>query len=144
MKKHKIASISSALFIIILCVSLFAACQKMEQFETNQVEKIVVWAQHTEEYELNADDSARFIELYNSSKYGGKGTGEGGTPEFGVTVYFHDGTFMRANDFSAASGDFEITLHDSDGNRKAWYYISSKELYAFVSELLDEVFESVK
>ena len=54
MKKHKIASVSAALFIIILCASLFAACQKMEQFEKNQVERIVVWAQHAEEYELNA------------------------------------------------------------------------------------------
>lgn len=139
MKTYKFASVFSALFIVILCMSLFTACQRVAQIEANEVERIAVWTQITEECELNADDSAKFIELFNSSKYEGKGTGEGGTPEFGICVYFHDGTYLRANDFSGFAGrDFEVSFCDSDGNKKEWYYISSKEFYTFVLELANK------
>lgn len=139
MKKHKIAAIFSALCIVILCVSLFTACQKIERIEASQVERIVIWAQNTEEYELNAEDAARFIELYNASKYKGKGTGEGGTAEFGICVYFRDGTCLRANDFF---GKLEVSIHNVDGKTRDWYYISSEELYTFVSELADSIKEN--
>lgn len=138
MKKHRIKLILPVLFVIISCVSLFTACQKIERIEENQVEKIVVWSQYAEEYELSADDSARFIELYNSSKYSGKGTGEGGTPKFGIYVYFRDGARLRVNDFDGLGKDFEVSLYNSDGASKAWYYINSEELYNFVSELADK------
>lgn len=136
MKTQKIVSAFSALFLVILCVSLFSACQRVERIEANQVEKITVWTQTMQERELNADDSAKFMELFNSSKNEGKGTGEGGTPEFAIRVYFRDGTYLLANDFSGSAGrDFEVSLYDSDGNKKEWYYISNEELYTFVSEL---------
>ena len=138
MKTYKNTSVLSALFIVILCMSLFTACQKVAQIEANEVERIAVWTQITEECELNADDSAKFIELFNSSKYEGKGTGEGGTPEFGICVYFRDGIYLLVNDFCFAGRDFEVSLRDSDGNTKAWYYLSSEELYTFVSELANK------
>ncbi len=141
MKKHRIASIFSALFIVILCASLFAACQRVEQIDANQVERIEVWHQLGGSLELTADDSARFIDLYNSSKYEGKGTGDGGTPDFGILVYFRDGTYLSASDFF---GKLEVSLRTADGGQKAWYYISSKELYTFVSELADKATETNK
>ena len=136
MKTRKTLSVFSVLIIVILCVSLFTACQRFERIETSQVERIVLWTQTTvDEYELNAEESAKFIELFNSSKYAGKGTGEGGTPEFGIRVYFRDGAYLRVNDFAALGKDLEVSLHDSEGKEKAWYYISNEELYTFVSEL---------
>ena len=141
MRRRRIASIFSVLFIVTLCVSLFTACRKMERIEEDQVDKILVWVQNTEEYELTANDSARFIELYNSSKYEGKGTGEGGTPKFGIYVYFRDGSHLCTNDFF---GELEVSLYSADGNKKAWYYISSEELYPFVSELANKVEETHK
>ena len=144
MKKHRIKLGFSALFIMILCASLFTACQKIERIEENQVEKIVVWSQYTEESELSADDSARFIELYNFSKYGGKGTGEGGTSEFGIYVYFRDGAYLCVNDFGCLGKDLEVTLYNIDGAQNAWYYINSEELYTFMSEWADKVKESSK
>ena len=138
MKTHKIVSVFSAVFIVMLCVLLFTACQRFVRIEANQVERIAVWTQNMEECELNVDDSAKFIELFNSSKYEGRGTGEGGTAEFGICVYFCDGTYLRANDFGCLGRDFEVSLHDSDGNKKEWYYVNSEELYTFVSELADK------
>ena len=138
MNTYKNTSVLFALFIVGLCVSLFSACQRVERIEANQVKRITVWTQITEECELNADDSAKFIALFNSSKYEGKGTGEGGTPEFGICVYFCDGTYLLVNDFGCLGKDFEVSLRDSDGNDKEWYYLSSEELYTFVSELANK------
>ena len=139
MKKQRIAFIVSALFIVILCVSLFAACQKIERIEENQVEKIVVWVYDygEKEYEMTSDDTKKFIELYNSSKYGGEGTGEGCTPEFGIRVYFRDGTYLLVSDFCGFR-KFEVSLRNADGVQQAWYYISSEEFSEFALELADK------
>lgn len=99
------------------------------------MERIEFWHQFGEGFELNAEDSARFIELFNASKYEGKGTGEGGTPDFGIRVYFRDGTSLSATDFS---GKLEVSIFSADAEKKAWYYLSSNELYAFLLELADK------
>ena len=136
MKIHKILSVFSVLIIVILCVSLFTACRRFERIETSQVERIVLWTQTTvEEYELNAEESAKFIELFNSSKYEGRESEYGTTAEFGIHVYFRDGTYMNVNDFQSGGFDFEVSLRDSDGKEKTGYYTSNEELYTFVSEL---------
>ena len=141
MKKHCKTSIFFTLFVIILLVSLLTACQKIQKVEKNQVEKITAWTHNTVKYELNEEDSAKFIELYNVSKYEGKGTGEGGTPNFGITVYFFDGAYLRVNDFY---GKLEVWLYDADGDEKEWYYISGNELYNYVSELANKIDEISK
>ena len=141
MKKRWKTSIFVTLFVIILLVSLLTACQKIQKVEKNQVEKITAWTHNTVKYELNEEDSAKFIELYNVSKYEGKGTGEGGTPNFGITVYFFDGAYLRVNDFY---GKLEVWLYDADGDEKEWYYISSNELYNYVSELANKIDEISK
>ena len=69
MKKHRIASIFSAFLIVVLCVSLFTACNKIEIIEENQVEKIVARVINNEkEYEMTSDEAKKFIELFNTSK----------------------------------------------------------------------------
>lgn len=137
MKKHKNAFIASALFIVILCLPLLTACNKMERIEENQIERIVVWVHGRKEYEMTSDDAKIFIELYNSSKYGGAGTGEGCTPEFGIRVYFRDGTYLLVNDFCGFR-KFEVSLRNADGIQQACYYISSEAFSEFALELADK------
>lgn len=137
MIKHKTVTIVAALFVAILCVSLFTACNKIDKIEETQVDKVVVWSFGNETRKMNLDDTARFIELYNSSEYAGKGTGEGGTPEFGIHVYFSNGTRLDLNDFNGLGKDFEVSIRNAGGNRTAWYYINSEELRTFVSELTE-------
>ena len=40
------------------------------------------------------------------------------------------------NDFY---GTLEVWLYDADGDEKEWYYISSNELYNYVSELANKI-----
>lgn len=143
MKKHGITAIISGLLIVILCVSLLTACNRIERIEETQVEKIIVWVYDCgqKEYEMTSDDTKNFIELYNSSKYEGKGTGEGGTAEFGIRVYFRDGTYLLISDFSGFR-KFEVTLRNAEGVRRAWYYISSEKFSEFALELADKAKQS--
>ena len=142
MKKHRIASIVSALFIVALCVSLFTACNKTDSIEENQVEKIVAWVINREkEYELTPDDAKKFIELFNTANYEGKSTGEGGTPQFGIRVYFSDGAYLQANDFDGLR-KFEVFFRKANKDQQHSYYISSEELYTFFAEMADKVEEN--
>ena len=114
----------------------------MDSIEENQVEKIVAWVIDSEkEHELSSDEANKFIELFNTSKYEGKSTGEGGTPEFGISVYFSDGAYLLANDFDGLR-KFEVSFHKADGGQRSSYYISSEELYAFAAEMADKVEKS--
>ena len=139
MKKHRIASIFSVLFIVALCVSLFAACNKMDSIEENQVDKIAAWVIDSEkEYELSADEAKKFIELFNTASYEGKSTGEGGTPQFGIRVYFSDGAYLYVNDFCGLA-KFEVYSCKANGSQSRCYYVSSEELFAFAAEMADKV-----
>ena len=139
MRKHRIASIFSALVIVVLCVSLFAACNKIESIEENQVGKIDAWVINSkEEYKLSSDEAKKFIDLFNAASYEGKSTGEGGTPQFGIRVYFSDGAYLQVNDFDGSS-KFEVYTSKANGVQSRCYYVSSEELYAFAAELADKV-----
>ena len=141
MKKSKIVWIVSALCVVALCVSLFAFWASFHKIDSDEVEKIVLVVQHTKGYELSASDLERFIRLYNTSIYKGEGTGEGGTPDIQVFVYYQDGSRLIISEFAFKGRDFEVSLRDVNGKKKAWYYVSSKALVAFVSELVDEYCE---
>ena len=142
MKIHRIASIFSALFIVILCVSMFTACNKIKSIEESQVEKIVVRVVDSEkEYEMTSDDATKFIELFNASKYEGKSTGEGGTPQFGISIYFSDGAHLQINDFDGLR-KFEVSFRKANEDQQHSYYISSEELYTFAAEMADKVEKS--
>ena len=139
MKIHRIASILSALFIVALCVSMFTSCNKIESIEENQVEKIVAWVVNGEkEYEMTSDEAKEFIELFNASKHEGKSTGEGGTPQFGISIYFSDGAYLLVNDFDGLHR-FEVSFCKADGTQQHSSYISSEELYVFAAEMVDKV-----
>ena len=143
MKKHRIASIFSVLFIVALCLSLFAACNKMDSIEENQVEKIVAWVIDSEkEYELSLDEANKFIELFNAANYEGKSTGEGGTPQFGIRVYFSDGAYLQVNDFDGLR-KLEVYAGKANGIQSRCYYVSSKELYALAAEMVEKAENSI-
>lgn len=89
------------------------------------------------EYELTSADTKKFIDLFNSSKYEGEGTGEGCTPEFGIRVYFRDGRYLLVNDFCGFR-KFEVSLRNADGVQQEWYYISSQRFSAFATELAEK------
>lgn len=139
MKKHRIASIFSAFLIVVLCVLLFAACNKIESIEENQVGKIDAWVINSkEEYKLSSDEAKKFIGLFNAASYEGKSTGEGGTPQFGIRVYFSDGAYLQVNDFDG-SRKFEVYTSKANGVQSRCYYVSSEELYAFAAEMAGKV-----
>lgn len=139
MKKHRIASIFSAFLIVVLCVPLFTACNKIEIIEENQVEEIVARVINSkEEYKLSSDEAKKFIGLFNAASYEGKSTGEGGTPQFGIRVYFSDGAYLQVNDFDGLR-KFEVYAGKANEVQSRCYYVSSEELYAFAAELADKV-----
>lgn len=140
MKKNRAPSLFSVLLIILLCVSMLAACKRIKPIQENQVARIVVWAYSygEKQYELPSGDASRFIEIFNSSKYEGAGTGEGGTPEFGIRVYFRDGSCLHITDFGGFR-KFEVFQCDPGGRNRDWYYVSSEALTAFASEMAKKI-----
>ena len=135
----KIRFVFSVLFLVILSLLLLTACRKLEKIDADLVEKIVLWEHSPPGIPLTAEESAKFIELYNASEYDGKPTGEGGTPDFGIMVYFTDGTCLHANDFY---GRLEAWITNPEGHTQDDFYIRSQELYAFVSELAAKATET--
>jgi len=128
MKKY--FKVLSLLIICIgLCASLFA-CNSNERIDEDKVEKIELG-----EYAFSESEIEQFIELFNSASYEGEGTGEGGTPDYIITVHLDDGSYLNINQFGATDRDFEVFRYN-DEKRLEWYYVNSKELKEFVSELI--------
>ena len=138
MKKRRIATILAALFVVILCVSLLVITNRIEKIKDNQVEKIIIWSDTKGEYEFNSDETAEFINLYNSSKYKGKATGEGGTPEFGIRVVLRDGGRFNITNVCCSDEEFELSIRNSDGEKENWYYFKNQSLYDFALDLIEK------
>lgn len=128
--------------IIALCalllVGLFWVCRgNINRIDANTVLKVSFGS--TPEFDgWSVEDTETFIDLFNEAQYAGKGTGEGGTPDITVFVYFKDGSYMWVSDFDGRGLDFEVTLHGSDKKIDAWYYLNSEELKIFILEMLDK------
>lgn len=136
--KRTVAIIASISLVILLSLCTFLVIKHMNRhkIDSDRVEKITVWSHSFEEQELNTRDTETFIKLYNKAKYGGEATGEGGTPEYGVHVYFVDGARLVINQFGYVGHDFEVALYDANGPQNDWYYVDSQDLYKFVSEII--------
>ena len=74
----------------------------------------------------------------NEAQYGGKATGEGGTPEVQVYVSFQDDSYLIVSEFNCMGRDFEVSLRGADGKKSAWYYVNSEELEALVYEMVQK------
>ncbi len=132
------------ILVMVLAVSLIGCgFKRFPTIDAEQVEKISVWC-HDGRRDLNADEAARFIRLYNASKYAGEGTeAVGTTPAFGVDVYFFDGSVLAVNDFQCTGEDFEVYMFRQD-QRLAWCYVDNQALLQFLLEDLDIVQEYKK
>ena len=120
---------------IFLCIGCTAS-EDYPGISSTQVESVHVWVQGTyNEIQLNEDDMETFVALYNQSQYMGEGTGNVGTPEWGVFVCYKNGDELYINEFNGFE-DFEVSLHTSTG-KKAWCYINNQELMGFLTEIVE-------
>ena len=115
------------------------SCQRFPKIDPEQVDTVSVWV-HTSQWNMTSSDVDKFINLYNASKYKGEGTGEGGTPAFGVEVYFVDGSELHIHDFQAMGRDFEVTFFDASGERTAWYYINNQALLEYLCKMAEPAY----
>jgi hypothetical protein len=113
-------------FLVLLCLLLTACKGPSFTIDYDNVEKAVVWS-HQSEYQLTEDETSKVIEEYNKSKYGGRATGEGGTPDFGLSIFFEDGQEAWVNDFS--SGVMEVY------HNKKVFYLENENLYYLIKKL---------
>lgn len=124
--------------ILVFCILRYIDLNSMKKIDPDKVEKITIWAHGSYEgQELNASDAEKFIELYNESKFR-KNEDGGTTPDFGVSVYLVDGSYLWVNDFEEVGRNFEVSFHKANGNQKR-YFIESPELYEFVSEMATNI-----
>lgn len=110
---------------------------RFPQITADKVDRISAWVQGADgERQLNAEETETLIALFNKSRHGREGAGEGGTPEYGVTVYDQNGAVLTINDFHSTGHDFEVTLRNADGERESWCYVNNEELEIYLTELL--------
>ena len=81
-----------------------------------------------------------FIHIYLFFKciYEGEATGGGGTPDFGVSIYFNDQIQFQVNEFAggAANGSvFEVFWIGIPFGSA--FYVKNDEMYSFIKELID-------
>jgi len=124
------------LIIFILCLSLAACLGRLESVEGDQVEKIAIWRHsHQNEVFLEPGEAQSVLSMYGAAHYGGKATGEGGTPEFGLVFYLKNGERLYLNDFSEQP-EFEAFLRSENGEKSDAFYVESDELRTFTKNLL--------
>ena len=129
--------IFALLCITVLCFSFFACSKSLDSIDASRVEKVFL-RNHDGEYELTEEESKRLIELYNASYYEGEATGGGGTPDFGVSIYFNDQIQFQVNEFAggAANGSvFEVFWIGIPFGSA--FYVKNDEMYSFIKELID-------
>ena len=127
--------IALALGAVILGVLLFAQWRDSRVIKADQVVK-VHFAGVTESEAWSTEDAQTFIDLFNMADYAGRGTGEGGTPEVQIYVWYQDGSYLIVSEFNCLGRDFEASLRNTDNKKIAWYYVNSEELEAFVYEMV--------
>ena len=98
-----------AILAAVLCFAL-ASCDA-KRISESKVEKAELNG-----YLLPEEDLNTFIYWFNKAEYKGEGTGEGGTPDYTLEVFFKDGSTMRISDFGGKGITFEVFRFDADGN----------------------------
>ena len=122
-------------------ISLTACAGDEEHLEitVDEVQKIRFSSQKSEDKELTSDEIEAFVELYNKSEYDGEATGEGGTPYYGVTVYYKDGSSLQINDFHSIGHDFEVGFrYDDDKRFENSFYVNNQELTDYLEGFLED------
>ena len=128
--------------VLVLCAVLLAALffvrqRNIYQIDPSRVDRIT-FEDRPITRELTAEETEKFIILFNSAAYAGKATGDGGTPDYNFTVYFKDGSYMWVNDFNSMRKDFEVSVYNPLKIKIAWYYLDSQSLLNFMHKLADQ------
>ena len=136
MKKSIIIWIVSVLCAVVLIWLLFNYYNSPHKLYVNRVKEIKIVSFTTlPTVTLNAEETVKFIELFNSASYEGKTTGEGGTPDWTVFVFYQDGSNLNISEFGSAGSKCEVEMHNKNLFEKSGYYVSSAELRAFILEM---------
>ena len=116
------------LISFILLLSLSACGGSFEHIKLDDVESIKVWLYEDDGTyncrNLTQGEIMTFIELYNTSTYVGKATGEGCTPQFGATIKLKNNRTLLVNEFISAKADIEAGKH----------YINNQELLQYIQD----------
>lgn len=113
------------LLVLMAFILLTGCSNSFSAIHRDAVENIVVWT-HESERKLTEAEALKAIEQYNMSEYGGRATGEGGTPDFGLIISLASGEIINVNDFY---GKVEVFTQDKS------FYLENENLYNFVKEL---------
>ncbi|MBR5264494.1 MAG: hypothetical protein IKV50_07365 [Clostridia bacterium] len=120
-----------AILAAVLCFAL-ASCDA-KRISESKVEKAELNGHLLPEEDLNT-----FIYWFNKAEYKGEGTGEGGTPEYSLEVFFKDGSFMRISDFNGRGITYEVSRFDAERNQTEWYYVYIDELETFFERMYEK------
>lgn len=123
-----------AILAAVLCFAL-ASCDA-KRISESKVEKAELNG-----YLLPEEDLNTFIYWFNKAEYKGEGTGEGGTPDYTLEVFFKDGSTMRISDFGGKGITFEVFRFDADGNTTEWYYVYIDELETYFERMREKHFD---
>ena len=122
---RKFAAFAGAV-LVLLTVS---GCEpKISPIAEQDIKDVAVYT-HEVSRPLTEDEISEFVRLYNSASYGGKKTGEGGTPDFWLC-------------FTLTSSDETVVLNDFYGKIEPYNadrYIESKELYELIKRLSETI-----
>ena len=127
----KMRKFCSLLMVFIISSSLTSCKSNFSKLNTEDIKDIKIWT-HAGSRDLTESEISEFVRLYNASAYGGKATGEGGTPDFGIS-------------FKLIRYDKNLTVNDFNKKDKleivgnGQFYIINKELYEFIEKLSKEI-----
>lgn len=114
-----------ALCLCTFILLLFSGCgYSFSAIDSADVEKMIVWT-HESRRELSEEEISGLMAQYNASSYGGKATGEGGTPDFGIKIVLRNGKELFVNDFY---GKVEVIGDDRS------FYLENPDLYKRMKE----------
>ena len=123
-----------AILAAVLCFALVSCDDK--RISESKVEKAELNG-----YLLPEEDLKTFYYWFNKAEYKGEGTGEGGTPDYTLKVFFKDGSTMRISDFGGKGITFEVCRFDADGNNTEWYYVYIDELETYFERMSEKHFD---
>lgn len=104
---------------------LLTGCNSYSTISLNDIESAMIWTNESQR-DMTEDEVSKVLEQYNSSEYSGKATGEGGTPDFGISISLNDGKEIFINDFY---GKVEVYAD------KKSFYLKNEELYELIKRI---------
>ncbi len=122
---RKYHSLKRSIFLMCLALILLTGCDPYSALTPDDVESAMIWT-HESQRDMTEDEISKVLEKYNSSEYGGKATGEGGTPDFGISMQLSDGKEIWINDFY---GKVEVYAG------KKSFYLENTELYELIKRI---------